>query len=62
MKKNMMLYSALVAIIGAILLIITIFTPYASAKDEYRDALMDNPDYDYSDEATMTNNRRIYNH
>lgn len=55
MKKNMMLYSALAAILGAVLLIITVFIPFASAKDEYRDSLMDYPDYEYSEEANMAN-------
>lgn len=55
MKKNIMLYSALSAIIGAILLIITTFIPFASAKDEYKENLMNYPDSIYLEEVDMTN-------
>lgn len=55
MKNKIMLYSALSVIVGAILLIISVFIPFASSKDEYRKSLMNNPDSVYSEEAGMTN-------
>lgn len=59
MKKNVMLYSALAAILGAILLIITIFIPFASANDEYKEYLMSHSDSVYSEEANMTNKNAV---
>lgn len=53
MKDKTLLYPALDAIVGAFLMIITLFVPFASANDDYSERLMSYPDSVYSEEADM---------
>lgn len=55
MKNKNLLYPALVAIVGSLLLLITLILPFASASEEHKERLMSYPESMYSQEANMTN-------
>lgn len=55
MKTQNLLYPKLAAIIGSLLLLITLILPFASAKEDYKERLMRYPDYMHTEEADMTN-------
>jgi len=55
MKNKNVLYPALATIVGALLLLITLILPFASANEDYTERLMSYPDSVYSEEADMTN-------
>lgn len=54
MKNKKSFIPFLTAVIGSVLLIISLFAPFASAKGEYRESLENNPEAVYSEEADMT--------
>ncbi|GAB5081769.1 hypothetical protein Osc1_09420 [Hominimerdicola sp. 21CYCFAH17_S] len=60
MKDKTLLYPALDAIVGAFLMIITLFVPFASANDDYSERLMSYPDSVYSEEADMKNEDAVH--
>ncbi len=60
MKKQNLLYPALAAIVGAALLLITLFLPFASAKGEFKEWLMSYPESIYSEEANMKNRDAVH--
>ena len=53
MKNIKSLYPLIIAVVGALMLIITFFLPFASAKGDYREALLKNPDEVFLQEADM---------
>lgn len=59
MKNIKSLYPLLIVLIGALMLIITFFVPFASAKEEYREKLLKYPDSVYSQEADMKNSDAV---
>ena len=60
MKNKNLLYPALAAIAGALLMLIALFLPFASAKDDYKEILMSYPDSVYSNEAGMNNKDAVH--
>lgn len=55
MKNKNLLYPVLTTVFGALLLLITLFLPFASANESHKERLMSYPDAIYSEEAGMTN-------
>lgn len=54
-KTKAMLYPFLITLIGSVLLLVMLLLPYASAKDDYKEYLIENA-YDlYIEEIEMTN-------
>ncbi len=53
--KRGLSWPIIVALVAAALMVVAYFLPYASATQDYRDALMTMPDYVQSDELGMTN-------
>ena len=53
MKNIKSLYPLIIAVVGALMLIITFFLPFASAKGDYREALLKSPDEVFLQEADM---------
>lgn len=54
-KIKMMRYPVLITIIGAILMLLMLLLPYASATDDYEERLMKYEDEMYVEEIGMTN-------
>lgn len=54
MKKGIAITSA-AAIVGALLMMVALFLPFASATNDYKERLMSYPDSIYSEEANMKN-------
>lgn len=60
MKNKNLLYPDLAAIAGALLLLLALFLPFASANDDYKEDLMSYPDSICSEEANMTNKDAVH--
>ncbi len=54
-KTKLMRYPVLITIIGAVLMLLMLFLPYASATDDYEERLMKYEDEMYVKEIGMTN-------
>lgn len=54
-KMDKRLISCIIALIGSIMLIATLFLPFASATEKYREQLEKFPDTMYAEEIGMTN-------
>ena len=54
-KTKFMRYPVLITIIGAILMLLMLLLPYASATDDYEERLMKYEDVMYVEEIGMTN-------
>lgn len=57
-NKKLQLSSFLI-LFGSILLVLTLFMPFASAKDDYKERLENNANEKYSEELNMTNKEVI---
>ncbi|MGN0395718.1 MAG: hypothetical protein ACI4EF_10160 [Coprococcus sp.] len=54
-KTSLMRYPVLVTIMGAVLMLLMLFLPYASATEDYEERLKKNKDEIYLEEIGMTN-------
>ncbi len=54
-NKIKLLIPFIVTLVGALMLIVTLFLPFASATEDYREHLQKHPDEMYAEELHMTN-------
>lgn len=54
-NKNKLLIPFVVTLVGALMLLATLFLPFASATEDYRERLQKHPDSMYAEEISMTN-------
>lgn len=59
-SKNNLLLPFIAALIGSLMLILTLFLPFASAKDEYKEYLQEYSDKMYAEEINMTNGEAVH--
>ena len=58
-KNKKMMYPFLITVVAAILMLMMVFLPYASANSEYKEILIKDSDAMYVREIGMTNSEAI---
>ena len=59
-SKNNLLLPFIATLIGSLMLMLTLFMPFASAKDEYKEYLQEYSDKMYAKEINMTNGEAVH--